>query len=140
MGGGYRRGDGGSGNEGDVSGDAGYGGGRLCDNRGDRNDDGGFDTCYKKHGLPPHLQRNGAANNTFTDEVDETSDSQNANVKEGESSAYSLTNDQRNALMSLLHQSTPPSSTINQISAQQPKDLNITQDLGPSSIEDDWHS
>ncbi|XP_072087642.1 uncharacterized protein [Arachis hypogaea] len=86
-----------------------------------------IDTCYKKHGLPPHLQRNGAANNTFTDEVDETSDSQNANVKEGESSAYSLTNDQRNALMSLLHRSTPPSSTINQISIQQPKDLNITQ-------------
>ncbi|RYR65840.1 hypothetical protein Ahy_A03g011761 [Arachis hypogaea] len=31
------------------------------------------DTCFKKHGLPPHLQKRGSINNTFTDENDEIS-------------------------------------------------------------------
>ncbi|GAU45704.1 hypothetical protein TSUD_86800 [Trifolium subterraneum] len=96
----------------------------YCDRQGHT-----VDGCFKKHGYPPHMQRNfGSVHNTST----EGSDSQSQQMERGESSnssPASLTQDQFDQLMLLLQSSGMNQSSGSQTSHQ----VNSSQSFGPSS-------
>lgn len=62
------------------------------------------DTCYMKHGYPPHLQRGGAVNNYFSEDREVEDDLKSLGPKEvpTDASSLSFTPEQHKALLTLL--------------------------------------
>ena len=77
------------------------------------------DTCYKKHGYPPHLQWGGAINQYSLDDQEIEDDLQSLGQKEvaADTSSTAFTPEQHKALLSLLQQTSQASSshTTNQL-------------------------
>ncbi|CAJ2630442.1 unnamed protein product [Trifolium pratense] len=98
--------------------------------------------CFKKHGYPPHMQRNHGAYNAST-EGGEASNTVEAPPAQPASS-LSITQDQFDQLMQILQSSNINPSSGSTSSHQ----VNSSQSFGPSSngrqgkgiIEDDWFS
>jgi len=62
------------------------------------------DTCYKKHGYPPHLHRGGVINQYFMDDQEIEDDLQSLRQKEvsADASSVAFTPKQHQARLSLL--------------------------------------
>ena len=77
------------------------------------------DTCYKKHGYPPHLHRGGAINQYSMDDQEIEDNLQSLGQKEvsADGSSVTFTPEQHKALISLLQQTSQasPSHTTNQL-------------------------
>ena len=78
-----------------------------------------IDTCYKKHGYPPHLHRGGAINQYSMDdqEIEDDLQSLGHKVVYANASSVDSTPEQRKSLLSLLRQTSQafPFHTTNQL-------------------------
>ena len=70
-----------------------------------------IDTCYKKHGYPPHLHRGGVINQYSMDDQEIEDDLQFLRQKEVsvDGSSVAFTSEQHKALLSLLQQTSQAS-------------------------------
>jgi hypothetical protein len=78
-----------------------------------------IDTCYKLHGLPPHLKKTATVNHFQADSEDDSDDDAPSVVSQkggSEGSSLAFTPEQHRALLSLLQHSnagSPPSHFVN---------------------------